>query len=282
MQRRAEAREVRVRVRAVLAAHDLEARRGRRVLFSRLDLSAAPGSLLRVLGANGAGKTTLLRVLLGLREPDAGRVMLDARSVAGLSARERAARMAYVPQRSRMAFAFTVREVVRHARFATPDERTQEAADAAMGDVGIAALADEPFERLSAGQQQRTLIARAIAQLSAPCREGVTRVLAADEPLSALDPKHALEAVSLIRSLVARGPALSAVIVLHDLTAALRFADRAALLDGTGRLVALGPANETLTPDTLAGVFGVRFARVRGDGCEGLLPTASPPEAATV
>ena len=256
-------------------------RRGRPVLRD-LTLRFEPGTVTAVVGPNGAGKTTLLRVLLGLRKPDAGRVTLDDRAVADLSARERAARMAYVPQRSRMAFAFTVREVVRHARFATPDERTDEAVGAALRRVGVEARADEPFERLSAGQQQRTLIARAIAQLSAPCPEDATRVLAADEPLSALDPKHALEAAALIRSLVARGPSLAAVVVLHDLTAALRFADRAALLDATGRLAALGPTDEILSPDVLTGVFGVRFARVRGDGCEGLLPTAMPPEAEAV
>ncbi|MCW5776263.1 MAG: ABC transporter ATP-binding protein [Phycisphaeraceae bacterium] len=256
-------------------------RRGRPVLRD-LTLHFEPGTVTAVLGPNGAGKTTLLRLLLGLREPDAGRVMLDARSVASLSARERAARMAYVPQRSRMAFAFTVREVVSHARFATPDERTDDSVASALREVGLETLADEPFERLSAGQQQRTLIARAIAQLSAPCPEGATRVLAADEPLSTLDPKHALEAAALIRSLVARGPSLAAVVVLHDLTAALRFADRAAVLDATGRLAALGPTGETLTPDLLAGVFGVPFARVRGEGCEGLLPTAPPTNAAPV
>ncbi|MCL4741420.1 MAG: ABC transporter ATP-binding protein [Phycisphaerales bacterium] len=256
-------------------------RRGRPVLRD-LSLRFEPGTITAIVGPNGAGKTTLLRLLLGLREPDAGRVTLDTRDVGSLSARDRAARMAYVPQRSRMAFAFTVRETVRHARFATPGDGVETAVRTALLEVGVEALADEPFERLSAGQQQRVLIARAMAQLSVPCAQGATRVLLADEPLSALDPKHALEAAGLIRSLVARGPSLAAVVVLHDLTAALRFADRAAVLDASGRLAALGPSRDTLTPDILAGVFGVPFARVRGEGCEGLLPTAPPPEASPV
>jgi len=256
-------------------------RRGRPVLRD-LSVRFEPGAVTAVVGPNGAGKTTLLRLLLGLRRPDTGRVMLDARAVGSLTARERATRMAYVPQRSRLGFAFTVREVVRHGRFATPGDGVGTAVETAMREVGVESLADEPFEMLSAGQQQRVLIARAIAQLAAPCPDGETRVLAADEPLSALDPKHAMETAGLIRSLVARGPALAAVVVLHDLTAALRFADRAALLDGSGRLAALGPVESTLRPEVLESVFAVPFARVQGDGCTGILPAAPPPDAVRV
>jgi iron complex transport system ATP-binding protein len=134
--------------------------------------------------------------------------------------------------------------------------------------VELADRAREPFADLSIGQQQRAALARALAQLDqTPEKQGGNqpetppRYLIADEPVSAMDPRHALAALSLLRHL-AHHAAIGVVVVLHDLTAARALADDAVLLDESGRLAAQGPAAEVLTPAALRPVFGVDFAEL--------------------
>jgi iron complex transport system ATP-binding protein len=172
-----------------------------------------------------------------------------------LSHRERAARIGYVPQRPSLAFAFTVRQVVRLGLFAS-GRADGGAADAALRAVDLAGRADEPFGVLSVGQQQRATLARVLAQLHG--RPGP--IILADEPVSAMDPRHALETMTLLRSIAAAGG--SVLVVLHDLTLALRWSDTALVLDSDGRLIADGPSAESLDPAVLEGVFGVRFERL--------------------
>lgn len=226
------------------------------------------GSMCALVGPNGAGKSTLLKLLLGVLRPSGGRVLLDDRGVLELPHRERARRMAYVPQRASLAFAFTVREFVRLGRFAARGEGDAAAADAALERVGLADRADDPLGTLSAGQQQRAGLARALAQLHGG-GDGRERFLLADEPVSAMDPRHALEAMSLLRSLADAG--LGVVVVLHDLTLASRFCDRALVLEEGGRLAAEGASSEALSPEVLGRVFGVGFASVEAPGGERVL-----------
>jgi iron complex transport system ATP-binding protein len=236
------------------------------------------GRVTAIVGPNAAGKSTLLRLLLGTLRAWSGRVTLDGRDVPGLPYRERARRIAYIAQRSSVAFAFTVREVVRMGRFAAgtgwrADER---AAGAALRRVGLLDRADEPFGVLSAGQQQRAMLARALAQLDTRRPAAAPgRMLLADEPAAAMDPRHAIETLGLFRELASGGVGVG--VVLHDLTLAARFADRAVVLDGSGRVAADGPVGAALDPAVLEGVFGVRFDRLQGSmpSSVALIPAAS-------
>ena len=227
-------------------------------LVRDVSIKVAPGRLTAVVGPNGSGKSTLLRLLAGLWKPAEGRVTLDGEAIAGLRCRALARRVTFVPQNPRIDVPFHVRDVVdmgRHphlGRFDAPGPRDREAVEAAMVRVDVARLADRRVNELSGGEFQRVVIARSLATEA--------DVLILDEPTASLDPDHALAMHELLGDLVAEGKAVA--LALHDLNAALRWADDAVLLEG-GRLQACGPTGDVLTNERLGPVFDVEIERQR-------------------
>ncbi|MER5811801.1 ABC transporter ATP-binding protein [Streptomyces sp. NPDC002033] len=219
-------------------------------LLHGVDLTARPGETVGVVGPNGSGKTTLLRCVYGTLRPSGGRVLLDGADAASLGVKERARRVAAVPQEAGGTLGLTVREVVAmgrspHKRFWEQDG-PQDAlcVGAALETVGAAAFADRRFDELSGGERQRALVARALAQEPG--------LLALDEPTNHLDIRFQLEVLGLVRGLPA-----TALLVLHDLNLAASFCDRLYVLEA-GRVAASGPPGEVLTEEMLAAVYGVR------------------------
>jgi iron complex transport system ATP-binding protein len=239
------------------------------VVLREVSLEVRSGRVLVLAGPNGAGKSTLLKVLAGLVRLERGRgtVQLAGRELGAWSPEERAERIAYVAQSPSAAFGFAVREVV---GFGLP-ERTpleggagQRAVDEALARVGLKECSGKAFAHLSAGQQQRAALARALVQVCAGRQDADRaegsldgKVVLADEPTSAQDPHHAVKTILLLRDLARRGAAV--VMVMHDLSLALRAADDAGLLACDGRLAAVGEAAEVLSPARLEEVFGVDF-----------------------
>ncbi len=224
----------------------------------------APPGVTVILGANGAGKSTLLRVLAGLAHPATGVVRLGGLDVHTMPVKRRAQRIAYIAQQPSVAAALTVREVVALSRVVIG--RADRAVDRAIERASLRERADDPFHTLSAGQQQRVMLARAIAQISGENEpQRGPRVLLADEPISALDPRHAAEATEILRD-VAREA--SVVIVVHDPTLARRVADHAVLLSPDGTLLAEGEPGRVITPDHLERIYGVAFDEI-GVGAAG-------------
>jgi iron complex transport system ATP-binding protein len=236
-------------------------REGRRVLEG-VSLSLTPGGFTGIVGPNGAGKSTLLRLMAGVLTPGAGRVRLNGRDVGSIPHRERARRVAYLSQRASVAFAFTVREYVALGRYAAGAGADAAAVERALARVSLSERSGDLFGALSAGQQQRAALARVLAQLDGPIQPASARVLLADEPVSAMDPRHAIEALALLSEVAASGAAVA--VVLHDFNLAARFCRHALVLDEGGRVAAGGPSEQTLTPRVLEPVFGVRF-RMVGD-----------------
>ncbi len=222
---------------------------GGRALVSGVSLRVAPGEVVGLAGPNGAGKSTLLRTVYRTLRPTAGRVLLDGEDVWRLPGKRLARRLAAVLQESAGDFELTVYDVVAMGR--TPHKRAFAGDDAhdrtvitdALTRLDVAHLADAAFERLSGGEKQRVLIARALAQ-----RPG-TMVL--DEPTNHLDLRHQLDVLRLVRRL-----GVTAVVALHDLNLAAAFCDRICVLEA-GRVVALGPPAEVLTPELLSSVYRV-------------------------
>ena len=140
-----------------------------RPVGSGIDLILEKGRVLCLLGPNGSGKTTLMKTLLGLLPAQAGEVRIDGRDVASLTARERASVLAYVPQAAETFFDYTLAEMVEMGRtshrglFARPAPRDMRIAREALETLGIAALAERPIHRVSGGERQLALIARALA-----------------------------------------------------------------------------------------------------------------------
>ena len=134
-----------------------------RFRFAPGRVTVRPGAVTVLMGANGSGKSTALRVAAGLAKPSSGAALVDGIDVATRSPWQRAARIAFVPQRTAVAAPFTVREVVELGRVARPS--APERVDAGLHAVGLANRAHDAFGTLSGGQQQRVALARALAQL---------------------------------------------------------------------------------------------------------------------
>ncbi|MBX3275350.1 MAG: ABC transporter ATP-binding protein [Sandaracinaceae bacterium] len=228
-------------------------RDGRRVLDG-VALDAADSEVTAILGPNGAGKSTLLCALAGLLPVASGAVRIDGAPLATLDPRERARRIAYVPQKTELRAALGVETVVSHGRYAhtgglgRPSPRDLRAIEGAMQRADVAALRGRRFDRLSTGEQRRVLIARALATEA--------RTILLDEPAAALDVRHALELYALLGELAGEG--LCLVVVLHGLDEARRFTHRATLLVG-GRVAAAGPTSEVVTAPHVRDVYGVEL-----------------------
>ncbi len=243
---------------------------GARQVLRGATLDVAPGEIVGLLGRNGAGKSTLLRVACGLLVPDAGIVQLDGRPLAERSRRERARAVALVPQETHFPFPFSVVEVVLMGR--TPHlgwlgfegRRDFAAAQTAMAQLGIDALAARSVLSLSGGERQLAVVARALAQQP--------RLLLLDEPTAFLDLRHRLQVLGRVRELVAAGA--SALVVSHDLAVAARACDRIALL-ADGGILAVGPPSAVLTPALLRASFGIEADVLRApDGYPIVVPRA--------
>lgn len=230
-------------------------RHGRPVV-DNITAAASPGRVTALLGPNGAGKSTLLRLMLGHLTPWSGRVLLRDRTVGAIPPAARAAEVAYVPQRAGVSFAFRVREVVAMAQYATGRDPAR--IEWAMRQCDLGGLEDRIFAELSAGQQQRVLMARAMAQLGANAA-----AILLDEPSSSMDLRHVHEVMRHLRELAAGG--LAVVVVLHDLNLAARYADEVWLMHD-GRLAHAGPWSDVLTAAVLEPVYGVRLRELHPEG----------------
>ncbi|MET3667273.1 ABC transporter ATP-binding protein [Caulobacter sp. 1776] len=244
-----------------LRADGLAISLGGRQVLGGITADFVRGELVAIVGPNGAGKSTLLNGLAGLLKPDNGAVLLDGAPIATLPGRQRARRLAVLAQTPEIAWDVDVRAFVGLGRtphlgaFGTSaEDRT--IIDSAIASAGLEAFAERPVTRLSGGERARALIARALA--------GETDWLLADEPLTGLDPGHALDALALFRRL-AHDQGKGVIITLHDLNLAARFADRVLVLSN-GDLVIDGSPEIALTPEILSRVYGVVVRRHAGEG----------------
>ena len=218
-------------------------------ILKGIDLDASSQELVGVIGPNGSGKSTLLKCIYRVLKPTGGAVFLDGKSLDGYSYRESARRIAVVAQHNYYNFDFSVRDVVLMGR--SPHKRALDRDTAedyqivaeSLETVGMTSFADRSFSTLSGGEQQRVILARALAQRT-PC-------LILDEPTNHLDIKYQLQLMDLVRGLDR-----TVIAAVHDLNIAAMYCDRLyAVKDG--RVVGQGSPEELLTPEFIREVYEV-------------------------
>jgi iron complex transport system ATP-binding protein len=233
-----------------LSINEVDAGYGREPFLRGISLSVEPGEVLALIGPNGSGKTTLIRAICRILKPLAGTVTLDGRNIWDLSVRAAARRIARVPQTGNTAWPFTIHQIVTLGRFphrgwlgsyTGEDERIT---NEALAITGLWDLRHRVVTTLSGGEQQRAMIARALAQ--------TPDILVLDEPVAHLDLKYQVSVLDLLRTLAGQG--LTVVVSLHDLNHAALYADRIALLQA-GRLRGLGRPEEILRRETIEEVY---------------------------
>ncbi len=243
---------------ALLAADGASYRIGAARLVEGADLALAPGRFVAVVGPNGAGKSTLVRLLSGELAPTGGRVLCEGAPLAGIPPHRLACLRAVLPQASRLAFPFTVREVVRIGLDGIGrglDGRARDLLVAeALARADVSHLADRSYQSLSGGEAQRTQFGRVLAQLAAGRTVADRQALLLDEPIASLDLRHQLALLDAAHALGRAGLAILAV--LHDLNLAAVFADEVVVMRA-GRIVAAGPPRDVLRDDLVRDVFGV-------------------------
>jgi len=225
---------------------------GSKEILNEVSLNVSPSEVFGILGPNGSGKTTLLRCINGILTPKQGHIALDETDTKSMTRQEIAKNMGYVPQNSLTDLCVpTVFEVVLmgrkpHAPWGF-SEKDKEIAWLMMEELDVKHLAAQQFDRLSSGQTQRVLMARAMAQEA--------KVLLLDEPTSNLDVRYQIEIMNAILGL-SRKKGVSACVIVHDLDLAMRFCDKLVLLD-QGKIVAMGKTEDVLTPQNIKDVYGV-------------------------
>jgi iron complex transport system ATP-binding protein len=244
----------------LMALRDVRVALSGRIALGGVCLQVRAGEVVSLLGPNGAGKTTLMRAGLGFVALSAGDANLGGAAASSLSARERALRAAYLPQRPQSVWPVRVEALValgRYAHGAAPDrlgEADQAAVDAAIESCALQALRARRMDQISGGEIARAHLARTLAQ-RAP-------LLALDEPTAGLDPAQALSVAEVVRKHAREGGGV--LVSMHDVSLAARTADRVVLMK-QGFVLADGAPEAVLTSETLQAAYG-RDARVERVG----------------
>ncbi len=226
---------------------------GTRRVLDKLVFSVQKGELLAVIGANGSGKTTLLRLLAGLEKPVGGEILFAGRK--NMSVQEKAKFLAYLPQNYPADLPFSVEELVLLGRspwqnyLGRASVQDLEFCRRSIEQVDMLELKDRPMHSLSGGEVQRAMLGRIFCQNA--------ELFLLDEPSSALDYGQSMRILETLRE-HCKTKGKSAVVVLHDLNLAAMFADRLLALK-SGKMLALGSAEQVCTPEILEMLYGCPF-----------------------
>ena len=234
----------------MIELRNIAASYGKREILRGVSVTPAEGRVTAVMGPNGCGKTTLLRLIGGLLQPTAGKVLIDGREVGSYTARELAQRVAMVRQHAQTDFEFSAFETVLMGRnpwqhrLQNESQEDWDIVERCMKQTGTWELRFAKPAQMSGGEMQRVMIARALAQQ--------TPMLLMDEPVSNLDIAHQIDIMRRLREATDK----TTLIVIHDLNLALQFCDDLLLLHD-GHCLYYGPISEGLTTANIKTVYGV-------------------------
>jgi len=240
-------------VKASLSARGVSFRYGDRDVLRGVDIDLYPGEVTILLGPNGAGKSTLIGILSGMLRPSCGEALLFGRNPLSYPRREMARLLSAAGQSPPTDFPMTVEEYVVLGRFAhqgffggmTLEDREQ--VDSALGMSGLAGFKNRPLSEISAGERQRAVVARAIAQGAA--------VMLLDEPTAFLDIRHRVAFYEVVARLSGDG-GCAVLVASHDLSLCAEYGGRIVLLS-EGKTAAQGTPEEVLTPENIRAAYGI-------------------------
>ena len=224
---------------------------GQKRVLQNITIEALPGEIIALIGPNGAGKTTLVRAVSGTTPTESGQIYVNGKDLSRFSTVERARVLAVVPQTRQLGGAYSVEQAVMMGRTAYMSwlgRESQEDRDAvrlALEQAQLQDFADRSIAQLSGGEQQRVLLARALAQS--------TPVLLLDEPTNHLDLQHQTNLLSLIKRLSIEKE-LAVLMAVHDLNLVSFFADKVALLVG-GELITFGTPQEVICAENISEAY---------------------------
>lgn len=234
---------------------DLSFSYGKQALLQKVSFSAQAGEVIAVLGPNGVGKSTLFRCMLGFLKPQAGEILAEGKPLSAYSQKELAKQIAYIPQSYSPAFDYTVKESVlmgltaQLGLFASPGRQEEEKALSILESLGMGDLADRSCAKISGGERQLMLLARALIQEA--------RVLLMDEPTASLDYGNSCRVMERVRALGRAG--YTVIFSTHDPNQALHYASRVLAMEA-GSILADGRPEAVLTEETLSRLYRVQVA----------------------
>lgn len=236
----------------ILEARGIHAHIGKKHILHGIDFTANAGETTAVVGPNGSGKSTLLKAITN--EIDfTGSIKLNERDAAGMKPWELAAIRGVLPQAAKLAFPFTVIEVVRIGLLAGTSGGPADIPQRALKAVGLDGYGGRFYQELSGGEQQRVQLARVLCQVWQPVIDGTPRWLLLDEPVASLDIGHQLLVMQLMKDYASRGGGV--VAVMHDLNLSAMFADQMAIIMA-GTLLMSGPPDKIVRDDVLSTAYG--------------------------
>lgn len=233
---------------------------GSKVVVAGADITVMPGEIVTLIGPNGAGKSTILKTIAGQLDAISGWVYIDGKERSLYSKAEIAGKQAVMLTERMPAEKMTCLEVVSLGRYPYTgrlgilSEQDRRIVRETMELVHVSGLADSSYDRISDGQRQRVLLARAI------CQEPGIMIL--DEPTSYLDIKHKLEFLDLLREL-SRQRGIGVIMSMHELELAHLISDRVICISAEGRAVMTGSPAEVFTDEMISGLYGLDEGRLR-------------------
>lgn len=229
---------------------------GARPVFGDVSFTAEKGELLAVLGPNGVGKSTLFRCLLGFLKPVSGEILVDGKELGAYSRRELAKKIAYIPQSHTPAFDHTVLDSVLMGMtaqlgvFEQPGQAQREKALQMLRALGIEKLSSRGCMKISGGERQLMLLARALVQDAS--------MLIMDEPTANLDYGNSCRVMERVKKLGQNGYTI--IFSTHDPNQAFSYATKVLALKDGG-VMAVGAPEAVLTEDVLSRLYGIPVAR---------------------
>ena len=234
----------------MIQVRDVEFSYGKQEVLKGISFCMEKGEFVCVLGANGCGKTTLLKSILAFLTPQHGQVLLYGKDIHQMDERERARKIAYIPQYHTPPFPFTVRDVVlmgrtpHLSRICRPTEKDCRIADESMERLGIAHYANKSYTALSGGQRQMVVIARALAQQP--------DLLIMDEPTASLDFGNQYLVLAQVKKLAREG--MGVLMVTHNPDHAFYCADRSIAMED-GKILSMGDAGKVINEAVMKAVY---------------------------